>query len=491
MNSKFLKGQSIIEAIIGIAIGAILVGAAAFAILPTLRSNQETRSIQVINSLNQEYIDSVKNLAEADWNSIYNKNKGYLYHLAVSGASYVITDNSTTTQRDGRVFTRYFFIENVNRDSCGTGNITTSSISGNCATGFPGGANDITEDFSTQKITAVVEWENTSSSRVQYITRSGNKSFVQTDWSGGAFQENFPAKENNKFTTSTNIDFTGAPGSIIIKDLNLGGGSFGEDIDSTYKYAWNDVIGWIDFNPGVIKVRDNYLEGYASSSVGYIALDCATSPVPDCSPSYKVLNNGGVLSGWAWNDIVGWISFDAATATSSYFYGVTINPPLDVNPGDFSGWAWNDIVGWISFNCNNSGIGDTCLNSDYKVKTNWIPAGGGISASGDLISSVFDTGINNGVVLNTIMWKGTPVSGGNVEFQIASSDIQNPAQWDYKGPDGSAGSFYQPLDQGRSMKINPAHHNNHRYFRYKIFLGSNPARTETPAVIDVIINYSP
>lgn len=33
-------------------------------------------------------------------------------------------------------------------------------------------------------------------------------------------------------------------------------------------------------------------------------------------------------------------------------------------------WAWSSNVGWISFNCNNSGIGDTCGTSLYRVYTN-------------------------------------------------------------------------------------------------------------------------
>ena len=41
---------------------------------------------------------------------------------------------------------------------------------------------------------------------------------------------------------------------------------------------------------------------------------------------------------------------------------------MKVNPttGVFTGWAWNDAVGWISFNCSNSG---TCVSSDYYVAT--------------------------------------------------------------------------------------------------------------------------
>lgn len=265
------------------------------------------------------------------------------------------------------------------------------------------------------------------------------------------------------------------------------------NIDSTYRYAWNDVIGWIDFySTQTITVSSAQLAGYADSSVGYIALDCATSPNGDiCSTSnFKVSNDGnGYLSGWAWNDAIGWISFDSATAGSPYLYQVTINP----SNGEFSGWAWNDVVGWISFNCSNT---NSCSTSDYKVKTAWI--GGPLTA--ELTSSIFDTGVSSGVALNTIMWQGNQPTGTSVKFQIASSNCSNGADnpptcnsgsWTYRGPDGSNTTYYAPTGPGVPIQINLKYHNNHRYFRYKIFLTSDAGRTQSPRVDDVIINYSP
>ena len=142
------------------------------------------------------------------------------------------------------------------------------------------------------------------------------------------------------------------------------------NIDLTYKYAWNDNIGWIDFgySAGNVNVTSTQLSGYASSSVGFIALDCATSPNGNiCGTSnFKVSNNGsGNLTGWAYNDNIGWISFSCQNETpsvcSSYpYYQVMINN----STGDFSGWAWNDNIGWISFNCQNT---SSCASTNYKV----------------------------------------------------------------------------------------------------------------------------
>lgn len=53
------------------------------------------------------------------------------------------------------------------------------------------------------------------------------------------------------------------------------------------------------------------------------------------------------VSGWAWSETVGWISFnctDGATC-ASVNYGVTVDP----QNGNFSGYAWSDNVGWMKF----------------------------------------------------------------------------------------------------------------------------------------------
>ncbi len=139
--------------------------------------------------------------------------------------------------------------------------------------------------------------------------------------------------------------------------------------------AWNDEIGWIDFySTGNVMVMSPQLTGYASSSAGYISLDCATSPRGNiCGTSnYKVRNDGtGNLSGWAWNDMYGWISFYWGNASAdptapttalcqsySSYCGVSIN-----SSGAFEGWAWNDKIGWIDFNCGNTSSCSNCSDN--------------------------------------------------------------------------------------------------------------------------------
>jgi hypothetical protein len=167
------------------------------------------------------------------------------------------------------------------------------------------------------------------------------------------------------------------------------------------RYSWEDMTGWWDFyGTNTVNVENTKVTGYASSSFGHVSLDCATSPNGNiCSSGnayYGICNGpggrdssancpnadaGGILSGWAWNDQIGWISFNCSDlsicGTSNYKVQVDSN-------GNFSGYAWNDVVGWISFNCSNySG----CGTSNYKVVTDWRAT----SSVGYLESSVFDT----------------------------------------------------------------------------------------------------
>ncbi len=313
----------------------------------------------------------------------------------------------------------------------------------------------------------------------------------------------------------------------------FGGVALAADIDNMDRWAWNDLTGWIDFygHPGINRVQvENYqLKQYAFfySNSSDIALDCATSPNGNiCSTSnFFVSNDGsGKLAGWAWSDTYGWISFCGNASGGSTYNGSTwvcpASPTYQVkispNNGDFSGWAWNEVIGWISFNCNNSGIGNTCSTSNYKVNTKWhgcegCEGGSPLLSSGSLESSTFDAGFSDGVVFNSIMWLGTSGTGGVniVKFQIATancpSGATNPSQctsspgWGgsktsgdgaFVGSDGTSATYYQPSGPRVPVAVSTLYHNNKRYFRYRVFLEKDTGVT-TPVVQDIIINWSP
>lgn len=282
---------------------------------------------------------------------------------------------------------------------------------------------------------------------------------------------------------------------------------------TTEHFAWDDVDGWWDFYaPNTARVYGTRLEGYASSSVGgYLSLDCKTSPAGNiCNASnYGVCNgpgphtpggtcpsgNGsGELTGFAWNDTIGWVSFNCDN--SSHDGGADLCPPyysvtIDAN-GHFSGCAWNDIVGWISF--NNTG---TCPSDvDFKVVTAWRAT----STFGYVESAILDTGITIGAVLQSIIWQGLLPAETTVDFQIATSSSAS-GPWSFRGPNGDDIAYYGlacpsvgaggpgSVAQPDSPICVDKNIGAARYFRYKIRLRSNLVQTVTPRVDDVILNW--
>lgn len=280
------------------------------------------------------------------------------------------------------------------------------------------------------------------------------------------------------------------------------------NIDATNHWAWNDNIGWVDFySTNNINVEGTGLTGYASSSLGYVALDCNTSPNGNIcgSSNFQVTNDGsGNLAGWAWNDNVGWVSFCGNSSGGSTWNGSTwvcpSNPTYQVTVdgyGNFQGWAWNDNVGWFSFNCDNT---NTCGTVSYYVKSIWSP-----TATGWLESSTFDTG-STGTTYNSIMWQGIQPTGTGVKFQLATA-TSSSANWGascasnacnssacegaFIGPDGTTSSYYTPAGPGIPAPITACYANGKRYFRYKVYLEKNANATGTPSITGVIVNWSP
>jgi len=130
-------------------------------------------------------------------------------------------------------------------------------------------------------------------------------------------------------------------------------------IDPTYKYAWSENTGWINFGTsnGNVHVTDSGLSGYAlGENIGWIYLG-------------DIVNDGnGNLSGMAWSENTGWIKFNPTNG------GVIIN-----SSGEFTGSALSENIGWIIF------------DGDKTAKTDWRPASNRfviVNGSGPLIAYV-------------------------------------------------------------------------------------------------------
>lgn len=134
---------------------------------------------------------------------------------------------------------------------------------------------------------------------------------------------------------------------------------------------------------------------------------------------------------------------------------------------------------------------------------------GGFVATGNIISSTFDTYAVNGAAFNSIIWKGTKPPPGNttkVRLQFAASNCSNGASnppacttgsWNYIGGGTCSQSDYYEPNSDAAMELKCfSDFNNMRYFRYKVILCSNttctpPGGSGTPQVDDVIVNWSP
>jgi hypothetical protein len=265
--------------------------------------------------------------------------------------------------------------------------------------------------------------------------------------------------------------------------VRLAEGATNIDSGANNHWAWNDVFGWIDFyNTNSVTVKANKIEGYASSSAGYLSLDCATAPSGDIclSSNYGVVNNGvGALSGYAWNDTYGWFSFDCHDlgVCGTANYRVLINGTT----GDFNNYAWNDLVGWVSFNCSDIGV---CGASNYKVNTAWRAT----STSAFVESETFDTGLASGSQLYSFLWQGTLPLNTSVKFQFAASNSSS-GPWNYKGTDGTSNTYYTPTP-GSSTMLDYSYFNAARFYRYKVTLVSDQAQTVTPQIDDVFIQWA-
>ncbi len=101
-----------------------------------------------------------------------------------------------------------------------------------------------------------------------------------------------------------------------------------------------------------------------------------------------------------------------------------------------------------------------------------------------LTSSTFDTGSTS--TFRQILWQpqSQPPETGmdGVRLQIATNN--DKASWDYKGPDGTANTYYTITNQ----EINPLH-NEDRYLRYKVYLQTADI-TKTPTVSDVSFTFT-
>ncbi len=278
-----------------------------------------------------------------------------------------------------------------------------------------------------------------------------------------------------------------------------------DTLNANEKWGWNNIIGWIDMKTGTGVTVGSTVSGYASSSIGPIMFDCATMPTsPSCTdpdftdPDFKVLKNSdGLLSGWAWNDAVGWISMSGTTAAPSPLpYQVKLENHQSTSTGAldgsyFRGFAWNDVAGWISFNCLDGDLGNSsCTGNAYKTQTGVTST----APAAEFISNIFDLGTAT-AALNTITWKGSQPAGTSVDFWIATAAATSTLTGNMTTVFQNSLLLSVPASPGSPVKLSPTSTQagveveNRRYFRYKVRMTA--VGTTGPRIDDIIVSWSP
>jgi type II secretory pathway pseudopilin PulG len=216
---KFLRdrrGQSLIEVLIGLTIGALIIGGVSAGLVSSLRSNTQTKQDIIATEIAQKTMDNLRALSESDWNVIYNVEESV--EEGVEKKYYLLFDEPTQTfsalleptppeyltpeQKEkievtieNIIYTPSFYAYNVSRDSEGAIDLGT------------------TYDPSTQKIKVKVSWKTVGTNErtisiASYVTRTKNISTLFTDWSAGSGVEGPVTSANNGFSSSDNLDYS-------------------------------------------------------------------------------------------------------------------------------------------------------------------------------------------------------------------------------------------------------------------------------------------
>ncbi len=200
------NGQSLVEVLIAIAIGAILVTAAVALLVPALRSNAQAAKVQFAASYGRGLLDNVRVWSEGNWNSLLALATGggpNIYYLNTASSPFATSTGTETTTTVATTtptaYFRYFSLSDVSRDS--SGNVLSN-----------GG----TYDPSTKQVTVTYGWYVSPISTTSiytgtmsvYLVRGRNYTFYQNDWSGGPLAStSVLTVPNNQFSSSTDIDY--------------------------------------------------------------------------------------------------------------------------------------------------------------------------------------------------------------------------------------------------------------------------------------------
>ncbi len=176
------SGQILLEALIAIAIAAVIMTVGSQLIYVSLLGNKLVGDSDVASGLVEETFEAVRGAGTENWRNIYSLDHGSSnYHPEQSSGKWILVSGTEDIELNSVVYTRSFTVQNVCRDNL------TRAVSGiTDSEGTTTTCNDILgsrHDPSTQKINVTVSWSDADSlSSSEYITRWRNKICPQTNW---------------------------------------------------------------------------------------------------------------------------------------------------------------------------------------------------------------------------------------------------------------------------------------------------------------------
>lgn len=208
-NLKTMRsGQSLIEVLIALLVGAIMIGAGVTIIASVLRSNTQTLRTQVGAGLAKELLENVSVWADSDWSNVLAlaTTSANRYYLTTSTSPFSAVSGTESLQVGTTTYTRYFYLDEVYRSNTSSGQDMIVAS---------GGANDP----STKQVTVIYRWpQSATNTLATYLTRARtNFVFSQTDWFGGPGQDSPVTSTDSRFSTSTSLYHTTTTGSILIQ----------------------------------------------------------------------------------------------------------------------------------------------------------------------------------------------------------------------------------------------------------------------------------
>ena len=198
---KKINGFSLVELIVAIGVFSVLAGGVTYVVTNSYNNFYGVGDKQKITEFAQEGLEIARKIKDDSWT----------YFTANAGANKGVAKNingawefSGSSNISGDL-TRVIYIANVSRDA--ESNIVES-----------GG----TDDLMTKKVTVTVSGTGITDYVLStYLTNWGDKSWAQTDWSGGLATEYWSSA--NKAYSSSSIDGISTAGALILSPGTSGG----------------------------------------------------------------------------------------------------------------------------------------------------------------------------------------------------------------------------------------------------------------------------